>query len=76
MDQLGVFPALLNDSLNVKLWLFNEIIYRLNTAEDAIFILVFVNSQVWLSRNQQSVLVYQRPDTKAQKIACLLHEIR
>ena len=65
MDQFRILSALLNDSLNVELWLSDEIIDGLNTAKYTVFIFVFVNAQVWFSWNQESILVYQTPNTKA-----------
>ena len=64
MDQLRILSALLDDALDVVFGLFNKIVDRLNATKDAVLIFVFVNAQVWLTRDQQPVLVDQTPYTK------------
>jgi hypothetical protein len=75
VNELWIFSALFNDALNVKLWLLDEIVDGLNATKYTVFIFVFVNSEVRFTRYQQSIFIYQTPDTKTKIITGLLHEI-
>ena len=65
VNQLRVLSALLDDALDVVFGLFNKIVDRLDAAEYAVLVFIFVNAQVRLTWDQQPVLVDQTPDTKA-----------
>ena len=65
VDQLRVLSTLLDDALDVVLGLFNEIVDRLNATKDAVLVFVLVDAQIWLTGDQQPVLVDQTPYTKA-----------
>ena len=56
---------MLDDALDVVFGLFNKIVDRLDAAEYAVLVFIFVNAQVRLTWDQQPVLVDQTPDTKA-----------
>lgn len=65
MDEFRVFSALFDNSLDVKLGVFDKLINGLNRKKYAVFFLIFVNAEIWLSRNQKSVFIDQCPDTEA-----------
>lgn len=75
VDKLGVLPTLLHNTLYVKFRLFNKVIDCLNAAEHAVLVLVPINPEIRLPRDQQAIFINQTPNAESQVITGFLHEI-